>query len=277
MKRTRSNRAVLPCLAALILALLPGALGCAAPTASMQPLMPSLRVDPPAPGRNHVWIEFQDHTAQPGGFEDQVFDKLHDAVRARGYETVNFPEEADYVLWATLRIFDRVENETEFNETLAGLGGVAGAAAGASVAYALTDSPTAAWAGGVGGGTVLGLIVAKLTQVNTYLMVLDLQLSSRRDQKITYEQQLSSESSSSSSSGIAISSNGGLASTESGSLTSSSSNKATAVRESFFAELEQRLVATAKGTRMNEGEAREMMLPKLVDGLKSQMPRYRGE
>ena len=64
--------------------------GCAAATpqtahTELRYMIAGIRVDPPSPGHNTVYVEFQDQTAQGGEFEDVVYHNIISGVEARGY------------------------------------------------------------------------------------------------------------------------------------------------------------------------------------------------
>jgi outer membrane lipoprotein SlyB len=233
-------------------------------------------MDPPVRGKNKVWVEFQDMSAQGGSFEDAIWEGAQDAVERRGYESVAFPEDADYVVWATLRMFDEVEDAETTNKAITGMGAVAGGVAGGVIGHnASGGSHDATTIGALAGGGVGGVVAASLTRTKTFVMVVDLQISSRRDDAIVYKEAVGTEGDLDTTTAGSVSLDGGFGSTESGQTKIDSQSSASFVRESFFAEKEQRLMATAKGTSMNEEEAKDLLIPKIIDGLGGQLPRYR--
>ena len=252
-----------------------GTQSCSAPEVSLTPLMAAMRMDPPAEGKNKVWIEYQDLTAQGSGFEDGIYEGLQDAIVDRGYVSVGLPDEADYVLWATTRLLDPVENESKINEKVAALGAIAGAVGG-GIAGNAVGGGTGAVIGAVGGAGAVGWAAGKLTQTNVYICVTDLQLGSRRAESRTVREQQATDNEIGSVTGVGVTQAGTITSAESGRNKTSSGSSSESVRKTFFAEKEQRLLLTAKGTRMNKAQALELMIPKLVAGVTSQIPRYRG-
>lgn len=60
-------------------------------------------LDPPAPGRKRVWVQYRDASGQ----DIQLRDEIREAVERSGYELVSNPDTADYRLQATLRDFGR--------------------------------------------------------------------------------------------------------------------------------------------------------------------------
>ena len=105
---------------------LPSLTGCKATETNVSPLIPAQRMDRPERGKNKIWVELQDMTAQSGDFEDRVWEAAQEAIEDRGYVSVELPEDADCVLEATLRMFDEVEDEQQVDAKLASLGGGAG-------------------------------------------------------------------------------------------------------------------------------------------------------
>ena len=260
----------------MTLALTLGTQSCTSPAeVSLTPMLSATRLDRPAAGKNKVWVEYQDLSAQGAEFEEAILDGLKEEVGERGYANVNLPEEADWILWATTRIVDRVESEERFNQTLASLGAVTGAFGG-SIAGNAIGGWNGAWIGAAGGGGLMGWIMRKLTQENAYICVTDLQLGSRRAEEMQVSESSSTEGSMSSVTGAGITQTGGIATMESASTRTTSDASYESVRRTVFAEKEQRLLLTAKGTRMSLDQAKEMMIPKLIQGVGAQIPKYRG-
>lgn len=106
--------------------------------AKMQTLVPGQRLRPPGKDENRVYIEFQDQTGEGSDFENRVYEAICTKVEEKGYDIVNH-DEADYVLWTTLRLFDRVGKD-EGDKVLAGLGGIAGGVATGVVVAELTEN-----------------------------------------------------------------------------------------------------------------------------------------
>src|SRR4051812_8950374 len=104
--------------------------GCAAANAEtahteLRYMVAGVRVDPPPAGHNAVYIEFQDQTGQGADFEDRIYHEIISGVEARGYVHAKSHDQADMVLWATLRIFTEA-GTAEGDRALAGLGAIAG-------------------------------------------------------------------------------------------------------------------------------------------------------
>lgn len=258
-----------------------GLQSCQAPEVTLTPMMSVTRLDPPEQGKNRIWVEYQDLTAQGDGFEDAIWEGLQDAVEGRGYIVVNLPEEADFVLWATTRVLEHVESEDDFNKTVTLLGAVAGGVATAAVIDSTGGGDTAQVIGGLAAAGLTGMTLAKLTQVKTFVMVTDLQLGSRRAKESQAEEPASNAPASNATvegatMPVDLTGASEVAVPETPQETSTSATTAALVSRSFLAEKEQRLVVTARGSRMNLDDAKELMIPKLIAGLKSQLPRYRG-
>lgn len=225
-------------------------------------LLPSVRVDPPADGRNTIWIEFQDQTGQAV----DLYDEVRDAVENRGYRVVGNFQEADYALWATLRIFDRAGEE--FDQKLAALGGVAGGTAtGLAVASGTRSAPAGIATGAAAGGLV-GAGIAWLTTQNTWAMVVDVQLARRIEGGVTTQQstELDREAVTDVRQDTSFGGEGGSAVAAAG-----TTQAVTEVRSRL--EIEQRIVAETSGSRMDRDVAEEAMLPRVRNVLGQLLPR----
>ena len=233
----------------------------------LRPMVASVRVDPPRKGENRVYFDFRDLTAS--GVEDAVFDALEDAILARGWELCDDYHSANYVLWADLRLFGEAGTE-HGNQMLNGLGAVA---AGSVVGYG-TARATDNWWLGVGAGAMTGgvtkVALDKLTQVKQWQMVVDLVLGRKVEGGVTTELSTGNEGSAESLTAV-----GTTPGAESATGAISSSMKQDLEERRVHFELEQRLLATTEGRRMSKTLARNALIPKLVDGLKSQLPRVR--
>jgi len=225
-------------------------------------LLPSVRVDPPAAGRNTVWIDFQDQTGQA----IDLYDEVRDAIENRGYRIVSNFQDADYALWATLRIFDRAGQD--FDQKLAGLGAVAGGTAtGLAVARGTRSAPAGIATGAAAGG-LAGAGLAWLTTQNTWAMVVDVQLARRIEGGVTTQQDtgIDREAVTEVRQGTAFGGEGGSAIASAG-----TTQAVTEVRARL--EIEQRIVAETSGTRMDRTVAEEAMLPRVRNVLGQLLPR----
>lgn len=245
-------------------------IGCAAATpetahTELRYMIAGIRVDPPAPGHNTVFVEFQDQTAQGGDFEDLVYREVISGVESRGYINTKDHSKADYVLWATLRIFTEAGTEAG-DRALAGLGAIAGGVTGAAAVGAAGGSGTAQWAGALAGGGAAGVAVAMMTKKNAFQMVIDLQLA----RKVTGGVQ--TDSASGAQSGLRQAT---VTAGESGGSTMGQSKAQRVVETKVHFEMEQRVLAVADGTRLTQEIARAALIPKLISGLKSSLPRVR--
>lgn len=244
--------------------------GCAAATAQtahteLQYMVAGVRVDPPAPGHNSVYVEFQDQTGQGGDFEDTVYSHIIKGVEARGYVNTKDHSQADYVLWATLRIFTTAGTE-EGDRALAGLGAIAGGAVAAGAVKASGGSTTAAVVGGGLVGVAAFGAFRAMTAKNAYQMVIDLQLARKIAGGVR------TESNSGGQSGLQQAT---VTRGESGGSSMGHNKAQHFVENKVHFEMEQRVLAVADGTRLTQDIAREALIPKLVDGLKSALPRIR--
>jgi hypothetical protein len=228
-------------------------------------MIAGIRVDPPAPGQNSVFVEFQDQTAQGGEFEDFVYQNIISSVEARGYINTKDHSKADYVLWATLRIFTEAGTEAG-DRALVGLGAIAGGVGTAGVAKGMGASNNAAVIAGVVGGAGTAAIVSMMTKTNAYQMVIDLQLG----KKVAGGVQ--TDTGNSAHSGLHQQT---VAIGESGGSSMGQSKSQHMVENKVHFEMEQRIIALASGQRLAQDVARAALVPKLIDGLKSSLPRVR--
>lgn len=229
--------------------------GCAATIETkMQTLVAGQRVDPPKKDRNKVYVDFGDHTGEGADFEDRVYESICDKVTERGYDLVNH-DEADYVLWATLRFYDRVGTEAG-NKALAGLGGIAGGVAAGIVTAEVTNNATASWVAGMGGGAITAWAIEKATQKAHWAMAIDVQLGRRLDEaakkmiKVEDQRRIQSATIGGLQSGIVGTVEGGGSGQ---SVTSSTEVTETTV----FLELEQRVIAQATSRGKDKEEVVE--------------------
>lgn len=238
----------------------------------MQTLVAGQRVEPPKKERNRVYVDFGDHTGEGADFEERVYEAICDKVTGRGYDLVNH-DEADYVLWATLRFYDRVGTE-EGNKALAGLGGIAGGVAAGIVTAEATGNATASWVAGIGGGAITAWAIDKATQKTHWAMAIDVQLGRRLDEaakkliKVEDQRRIQSATISGLQSGI-------VASVEDGGSGQSVTASTEVTETTVFLELEQRVIAQATSRGKSKEEVAEALIERLSNGLAAQLPRYR--
>lgn len=238
----------------------------------MQTMVAGQRVKPPSSGRNTVYVDFSDHTGEGGQFEDTVYESICNRVEERGYILANH-DEADYILWATLRFFDEVGTE-EGNQALANLGGIAGGVAAGALTYEMTDSAVAGWAAGAVGGFGTKYLIEKATQETQWAMAIDLQLGRRLDEeaKRTIKTEDQRRIANATVAGLG---SGAVASMEAGSSGQSVTASTEVTETTVFLELEQRVIAQATSRRKSKDEVAEALIDRLANGLSSQLPRYR--
>ncbi len=248
---------------------------CAATLESkMQTVGPTRRVDPPLPGRNQVYVDFQDQTGEGMDFEEGIYDAICDNVERKGYELAPSYHEADYVLWATLRFFDRTDTE-EGNKALAGLGGIAGGAAIGVAAYELTDNAWVGWLSGVGGGWTVNYAIDKATQKQHWAMIVDIQLARRVDEEFKKTIRAEDQSRLVQATVAGVQS-GVVTEADVGMGTQAISESSEHVETEVFFELEQRVVAQATSRRKSKEEVAESLIERLSNGVASQLPRKGG-
>ncbi len=256
-------------LLALIVAA-PTLVGCKATAESardntqLSTMLPATRIDPPRPGQNSIWVEWQDQTGQ--GID--LYPDVVQAVEAMGYRAVNDFEAADYALWATLRIFDRVDSS--FDERIAGLGGIAGGIAAGTAIGQATGSWGYGTAGGVAAGGLAAAGIAALTRQNEWAMVVDVQLGRRVEGGVETGQTASRDADAVANTGMGT----GMSRESGRSVDGQTRTQAFTETRTRF-ELEQRIMARTSGTRMDRSVAQDAMLPRLRQALSSQLPRAR--
>lgn len=235
-------------------------------------LVEGQRVLPPTGDKNRVYVEFSEQTGEGGDFEDRAYEALCAEVVERGYALASY-DEADYVLWATLRCFERVGTE-EGNKTLAALGGIAGGVAVGVAVHEATENPSVSLTGGFVANWFFTWLIEKLTQAEHWAMVLDVQLARRLDEEarstIRIEDQHKIRNATVSSAAYGI-----VSSTEAAAGGQSVTKTTEITLPTVFLELEQRVVAEAKARRKSKPEVADALLERLVSGLASQLPKNR--
>lgn len=239
----------------------------------MQTMVSGQRVNLPKKGCNKVFVDFSDHTGEGGDFEDRVYEAISTRVTERGYDLVSYADEADYILWATLRFYDRVGSDSG-NKALAGLGAIAGGVAAGIVTAEVTENSTAAWLAGIGGGALTGMVISNLTQKDQWAMAIDLQLGRRLDEeakktiKVEDQRRIQSATISGLQSGI-------VGSVEGGGSGQTVTANTEVVEATVFLELEQRVIAQATSRKKSKEEVAEALIERVSTGLSSQLPRIR--
>jgi hypothetical protein len=244
------------------------AAGCAAANAEtahteLRYMVAGVRVDPPPAGHNSVYVEFQDQTGQGGDFEETIYREIIAGVQARGYVHAKSHDQADMVLWATLRIFTEA-GTAEGDKALAGLGAIAGGVGAATAVGVVAGRGPTQWVAG-GAGVVAGAaIVGALTRETAYQMVIDLQLARK------VEGGVKTSSASGGQSGLQQAT---VTTGEAGGSAMGQSKSQQMTENKVHFEMEQRVLAVASGRRLTQDVARTALVPKLVSGLKSALPR----
>ena len=241
--------------------------GCAAANAQtahteLRYMVAGVRVDPPAPGRNAVYVEFQDQTGQGGDFEDHPSPDRgrRPGTRLRARQVAR-PGQLRVVGDAA----DLHRSRTaEGERALAGLGAIAGGATSMAAAGAAGAARSTQWVAGLAGAGVAGVAVAALTRESSYQMVIDLQLARKVEGGVKTDSQGGSQSGLQQATAT-VGEAGGSA------MGQSKSQRMTGTKVHF--EMEQRVLAIASGRRLTQDVARTALIPKLVSGLKSALPR----
>ena len=236
--------------------------------ANLVTMLPGVRLDQPGMGENNIFVDFRDLTAT-GDLRDEVFDALEEAVEASGWDLVDYHDQADYVLLADLRLFDEAGTKAG-NKAIAELGGFASGVAIGAATYKVTDNW---WLGaGVGGvgGMITDRIIEWMMRKQYWQMVVDVELGQRVEGGVETERRQEDTTAIITLSGIA-SPQGGEAGVSKAQGTKSQST--TEVR--VHLEMQQRLVASAGGTRCTKAMAQEELVPKLIKGVRNQLPRIR--
>jgi hypothetical protein len=234
----------------------------------MQTLLAGQRPRPPSAERNKVYLVFQDQTGESVDFQKSVQAKIRKNVEEAGYKLAN-SDKADYVLWATLRIFTKTGTE-EGNRKLAALGGIVGGAAVGTVAADATDSATVGWVSGIATGAGTAYAIEKLTEKDHWAMVVDLQLASRVDEEIRKTIRTEDQKRLFQLSAAAI--QGAASNLDVGGSATAQTASSERVETTFFAELEQRLAASASSRGKSKAEVAEAMADRLANGIANQLP-----
>lgn len=227
----------------------------------------NVRVDPPSPGTNNVYFDVRDLTGE--GLSDQLFDQVEGALMDRGWQIANVYQEADYVLLADLRLFSEAGTE-EGDRRLNDLGAVAaGAAVGVGVAKA-TDNWWIGGAAGAAAGVGTNILLEKMNRVNKYQMVLDVVLGRKVEGGVERSIESDTNSADSSSAGTST-----VVGNEGASSNNAMKMEQDLLENRVHFDLSQRLLAMTQGRRMSKEMAKDELVPRLILGLKEQLPRVR--
>ncbi len=237
---------------------------------------PIARLEPAEVGQDKVWIDFQNVT----GGTDDLLPHIEAAIIARGYHLAKSHKEADFVLWTTLRFFDKVDenNSSARNAIMAGavIGGAAGGVTGYASAAHRGINTGASTAGGVVGGAIIGAgagyAINYFTSEEKFEMILDVQLG----RKISGGVMTTEKSGTGNDAKDHVI---GAAETNAGTLVQNSTNSATSgqkqemKREKAHFETENRICIASYGNRLKKEDAFGSILDRLKNALPQTLPR----
>ena len=130
--------------------------------------------------KRSVWVDFQNIT----GSTDDLLPQIEQAVLNKGYDLATSHNEADFVLWATLRFLMKLTKTTfRFAKGIMN-GAIVGGAAGGVIGYnSGSHRGSQSWthgnrcSGGAIAGALIGGAIAALNKKNEYQMIMDIQLA----------------------------------------------------------------------------------------------------
>ncbi|MBA2710135.1 MAG: complement resistance protein TraT [Tatlockia sp.] len=199
-------------------------------------LSQTIFLDPVSSNQKTIYLSVK-NTSQ----EQFSIDKgLKSALEQRGYQVVNNPARAHYLLQANILKVGKMSKSAS-QSALGGGYGSALAGAGTGAAFgALSGNGTTALAGGIAGG-LIGLAADSLVKAVNYTMITDLQLSERVGAGVRVHEQFS-----------AALANG-----------NSSASYQTSTKESHYQRYRTRIVSNADRVNLSFAQAR----PALEQGL----------
>ncbi len=233
------------------------------------------RLEPGKVGENKVWVDFNDIS---GGTTDLRAD-IERAVTAKGYVMAKGFDEADFVLWATLRFFDEVNEDTTSVRDAALTGAIAGGAAGAVIGYNSNSSRGSQGGrtavGGVGGavaGAAIGAGVGLLMKEHEYQLILDVQLARKIAGGVDTTVNASAANGTVEENNAAAGTQVGVTTQSAATANKNGQSQQVTVKK-LHLETENRLIASTKGTRLPKEEGMASIVTKVENALPSLLPR----
>jgi Enterobacterial TraT complement resistance protein len=233
------------------------------------------RLQPGSVGENRVWVDFNDIS---GGTTD-LRPQIERAINAKGYVAAKSFDQADFVIWATVRFFDEVNEDNKSIRDAALTGAVVGGAAGAVVGYnsnATGGSQLGRTAvGGLGGAVVgagIGAGIAMLTKESEYQLILDVQLARKISGGVETTVNASNQTSGKDAS-VGVSNNQLGASAQGAESDNKAGQSQQVTVKKLHLETENRLVASTKGTRLPKEEGIASIVAKLENAIPQLLPR----
>ena len=147
-------------------------------------------LDPVAPDKKTVFVQVRNTTDK----QMQIDQAIATAIESHGYRIVENPEQAHYMLQASLLQVGKMDPSAAQAALVSGYGGaLEGATAGILAAAATNNNNSAGY--GVFGlvGSVAGTIADAAVKDVTYTMITDLQISERVPAGVVVEQQTDSD------------------------------------------------------------------------------------
>lgn len=140
---------------------------------------PVMAPKPVQPEQRTIWFRYRNLTQEDYDLSAQI----RAALERSGYRLVEDPDQAHFNCYYTLRFFGENEKEDNGRTIAAGLGAVAGGAAGYGIASAAGAGTGGRVAGTVGGGTVgaiVGYAISNGARPIEYNLILDVRVAERK-------------------------------------------------------------------------------------------------
>lgn len=138
-------------------------------------------LDPVGPDKKVVFVQAKNTSDQPGFDLEPA---LKQAIAAKGYQIVDDPNRANYILQVNVLQVGKVDPSAAEQSFLGGYGSAATGAGVGAAAGALAGGTTAVLGGALAGGLVSVVADAAVKNV-TYTVITDLQLSERSATAVT--------------------------------------------------------------------------------------------
>jgi len=152
---------------------------------------PPPQLEPPRAQNRTIYISFRNIS---DAADLNLLPTLRSAAEEQGWVLVNDPQSAKYRLRTTMRYFGEVKPESGGQSIAAGLGGITGAAIGASSGLLIARGANAPIGGAIAGGTVGGIAgglmaagLANASRPREWAFIIDAVLEEYSDQPVEFE------------------------------------------------------------------------------------------
>lgn len=168
--------------------------GCAATTTAISKrnldvqtrMSETVFLDPVAPAQQTVYVQVRNTSDK----ELALNESIRSAIESRGYRVVRDPNQAHYMLQASVLQVGKMDPSAASRALAAGYGGAIDGAAIGVLAAASTNNTSAQGVGGFGLlGAAIGTVANATVKDVTYTIITDLQISERAPEGVKVQQQ----------------------------------------------------------------------------------------